>query len=346
MRTDSTHPQLAGVLGLLAEAGAAPDLDGFRGVVTRRLRELVPCELVGYNEISLAEGSATVTADPPGPRATRPHAFVRFMHEHPVIAAHRRGDLGAAAISDFLTESQWRGLDLYKRVFEPNGILDQLSVSLEFAEDRISAITLNRSSWGFTDHERTLLDLITPNLVQTRRQVIDRMAGERSLASAVEGVEALGTGLITLDSGDEPLTWSPIAARLVQEAFGTDIADGLPAEIAAWLDRERDQPGRRPLIFAAGEGRVSVARVEGERGEALLMREHRRAAAESLIGLGLTPRRAEVLAALMEGHTNEEIARRLELSPRTVQNHIAHIFDVLDVRTRTAAAARAREALS
>ena len=164
------------------------------------------------------------------------------MHEHPVIAAHRRGDLGAAAISDFLTESQWRGLDLYRRVFEPNGILDQLSVSLEFAEDRISAITLNRSSWGFTEEERALLDLITPNLVQTRRQVIDRMAGERSLASAVDGVESLGTGLITLGPSDEPITWSPIAARLVQEAFGTDIEDGLPAEVAAWLrPRARDR---------------------------------------------------------------------------------------------------------
>jgi DNA-binding NarL/FixJ family response regulator len=87
-----------------------------------------------------------------------------------------------------------------------------------------------------------------------------------------------------------------------------------------------------------------VSRVGGEWGEALLLREQRTSAG-SLASLGLTPRRTEVLAALMEGETNQQIAQRLDLSPRTVQNHIAHIFDVLGARTRTEAAALARQVL-
>lgn len=56
---------------------------------------------------------------------------------------------------------------------------------------------------------------------------------------------------------------------------------------------------------------------------------------------GLTTREAEVLGWIARGKTNREIARLLFISPHTVRKHIEHIFEKLDVRTRTAAAAYA-----
>jgi DNA-binding CsgD family transcriptional regulator len=53
---------------------------------------------------------------------------------------------------------------------------------------------------------------------------------------------------------------------------------------------------------------------------------------------GLTPREGEVLAWVAEGKTNPEIGAILGLSPRTVGNHLARIYDRLGVETRTAAA--------
>ena len=58
---------------------------------------------------------------------------------------------------------------------------------------------------------------------------------------------------------------------------------------------------------------------------------------------GLTAREAEVLAALSEGLTNAEIARRLYLSPRTVDHHVSAILGKLGVSSRTEAARQAEQ---
>lgn len=52
----------------------------------------------------------------------------------------------------------------------------------------------------------------------------------------------------------------------------------------------------------------------------------------------LTERENEVLAALAEGASNAQIARRLGLSVKTVQNHVSRILDKLQVADRTQAA--------
>ncbi|MFT4108042.1 ATP-binding protein [Propionicimonas sp.] len=58
---------------------------------------------------------------------------------------------------------------------------------------------------------------------------------------------------------------------------------------------------------------------------------------------GLTVREGEVLALLAEGRTNAEIASRLHLSVKTAGHHVSAILAKLGARTRTEAAAIARE---
>ena len=55
----------------------------------------------------------------------------------------------------------------------------------------------------------------------------------------------------------------------------------------------------------------------------------------------LTPREREVLALAAKGYTNKAIAAQLHISDRTVQGHLAHIFDKLQARSRTEAVMRA-----
>jgi DNA-binding CsgD family transcriptional regulator len=60
------------------------------------------------------------------------------------------------------------------------------------------------------------------------------------------------------------------------------------------------------------------------------------------IGLkGLTPRELEVLGLLVEGCSNQEIARALVVAPRTVAAHLEHVLVKLGAPTRTLAAVRA-----
>ena len=54
----------------------------------------------------------------------------------------------------------------------------------------------------------------------------------------------------------------------------------------------------------------------------------------------LTPRELEVLQLLAEGLTNQGIAKRLDLSARTVKTHVQNLLAKLDVPDRTGAVAR------
>lgn len=64
---------------------------------------------------------------------------------------------------------------------------------------------------------------------------------------------------------------------------------------------------------------------------------------KALEALGISPRELEVLEEIAAGHSNKEIARRLNVSPNTVKTHAARLFEKLEAKRRTDAIARARE---
>jgi two-component system, LuxR family, response regulator FixJ len=49
--------------------------------------------------------------------------------------------------------------------------------------------------------------------------------------------------------------------------------------------------------------------------------------------LALTPREAEILALLAEGHPNKVVAGRLGISTRTIEHHRAHIMEKMQARS-------------
>jgi HD-GYP domain-containing protein (c-di-GMP phosphodiesterase class II) len=58
---------------------------------------------------------------------------------------------------------------------------------------------------------------------------------------------------------------------------------------------------------------------------------------------GLTPRETEVLRLIAGGATAKEAARRLEIAPKTADNHIQNLYSKIGVTTRAAAALYALE---
>jgi DNA-binding NarL/FixJ family response regulator len=58
----------------------------------------------------------------------------------------------------------------------------------------------------------------------------------------------------------------------------------------------------------------------------------------------LTEREREVLSLIADGDDNASIAQRLQLSQKTVRNHVSNVFAKLQVAERREAAARARAA--
>ena len=54
----------------------------------------------------------------------------------------------------------------------------------------------------------------------------------------------------------------------------------------------------------------------------------------------LTEREKEILALIVEGCTNKEIAMRLSIAHGTVRIHVSNIFNKMNVRRRTEAAVK------
>ena len=102
--------------------------------------------------------------------------------------------------------------------------------------------------------------------------------------------------------------------------------------LGIWLALKLARPKTVFVERPRGEG-VVVEQI-GDSGEAI--------DAEAIAKLGLSGRELEVLQAMAEGLSNQEIASRLFVSLNTVKTHSSNIFGKLDVRRRTQAIETAR----
>lgn len=83
---------------------------------------------------------------------------------------------------------------------------------------------------------------------------------------------------------------------------------------------------------------VAAGRLDAEAVRAVLMAAGDPDDLPSANPAGLSDREVEVLVLVARGATNKEIAAALSLSPKTVQHHVAHIYDKVGVRSRAAVA--------
>jgi DNA-binding CsgD family transcriptional regulator len=152
------------------------------------------------------------------------------------------------------------------------------------------------------------------------------------------------------------------------------LAEGRLDDALRELRRADELLAAQPLPLSRAIGRRRLAEVLALRGEAaeaaVVLREAvdglaalgalplRREAAERLRALapasltatdtravhaGLTPRQLQVLAQVACGQSDKQIARVLNLSPRTVEMHVARLLAALQCRTRAEAVRRGGE---
>ena len=157
------------------------------------------------------------------------------------------------------------------------------------------------------------------------REPVDVVLMDLQFGGAMQGVEAtrrlralpVPPAVLILTNYD---TDADILGAIEAGASGYLLKDTPPAEILA-------------AVRAAAAGQSALA-------PAVATRLMSRVAAPAQ---QLTPREAEVLALAAEGRSNKEIGRALFLSEATVKSHMARIFSKLDVASRTAAVAKARQ---
>ena len=112
-----------------------------------------------------------------------------------------------------------------------------------------------------------------------------------------------------------------------------DILRSVEAGAAGYLLKDAPAADLVDAVERAARGETVLAPAVADRLLARLRRPAPR----------LSARETEVLTLVADGASNREVARALFLSEATVKSHLVHIFDKLDVDSRTAAVARARE---
>ena len=108
------------------------------------------------------------------------------------------------------------------------------------------------------------------------------------------------------------------------------VAEALRAGAVGYLLKDVGVTGLGDAIRAAMDGRPTLA---PEATQALV----RQATAPVVPGGALTDREREVLALMVKGMSNAQIAEQLVLSRSTVNFHVSNVLGKLDAATRTAA---------
>lgn len=117
---------------------------------------------------------------------------------------------------------------------------------------------------------------------------------------------------------------------------------GKEHELLLFID---DGPGRSlRLIFSRARGARDFT--ERDRSLLVLLRPHLHAAYRTVLRRQrgtpeLTPRQWQLVRLIDAGYSNTQIARRLNITQNTVRTHLEHVFQRLEVTSRTAALARA-----
>jgi LuxR family maltose regulon positive regulatory protein len=151
------------------------------------------------------------------------------------------------------------------------------------------------------------------------------------------------------------LTQVLVLTALAQQSLGNDEAVGKAMQRALALAEAHGfvrillDEGSAALSLIAGlaqGGNLYARQLMAAAGDGALPREARPAAGDprtrAALVEPLSGREQDVLNLIAEGLSNQEIARRLFVSLRTVKFHITNIFAKLGVKSRTQAVARAR----
>jgi HD-GYP domain-containing protein (c-di-GMP phosphodiesterase class II) len=154
----------------------------------------------------------------------------------------------------------------------------------------------------------------------------------------------------------QSLTLAPLAAIAVQHRERLDgsgyprglsgAAISLPARVLAAADcyqAMREPRPHRPALSAddtatAIREDVRAGRLDADAVDAVLRAAGHRVPLRRQGPAGLTAREVAVLRLLARGLSNKEIASRLVITPKTVSNHVEHIYSKIGASTRASAA--------
>ena len=255
-----------------------------------------------------------------------------------LLAAYSGDDIRAVRLfSDFEDHATERGegqafafCDLARAILRNS--LGQYQGAFDAAQRAVAPDDLGVSSW-------VLPELVEATARSRRTDVaseaFERLAGRTRAAETpfARGVEARSRALLADVAAEEAHLEAIAELGQTRMRMAHARAQLLYGE---WLRRESRRVDARVQLAAAHEFFVRAG-ADGFAGRA----------ASELLATGATPRKrtddarsqltaqeAQIAALARDGHTNPEIGAQLFLSPRTVEWHLRHVFQKLEIGSR------------
>ncbi len=336
-----TKKELRALLEFIKECYPICDIETFAQRVVSRLSKIVPPEFISYNVVNPRRRRDACATYPHAAYTTSQKKILEpRVGEQPIVIHHGK------------TRETTQGL--FPRLGLHNKFYPRLGAKYRIAPRLIKQVAVNCKTKNLAVHERFLLKLLRPHLNQAYRnaQTITHM--QQKLTLVDQALYRLNFGLIflTLD-GKIHLATTGAMQQLTNYLGPQSLRKSrLPAPLWTWVKQRKvalkgKDDGllqRNPLVLER-QGKRLVIRIVFDLDQSLLLLEEQPTTAqpELLAPSGVSRREAEVLGRVSQGKTNKEIGMILELSPRTVQKHLEHIYRKIGVETRTAAAAKAYE---
>lgn len=209
---------------------------------------------------------------------------------------------------------------------------------------------------GLTETEHILkgfqvggVDYVTKplNIDEVRARVKTHLLQARLMHQQRQMLDATGSAILSLNLEGEIIWQTPIVSELLKN-HQVDVQH-FQSSLNQWLQDLLKQPDQAHLLhgqYGHGHQQLQLNPLTklyaGHISKHVLVQlkeQTQMPSAEEIAQAcpNLTPREAEVMHWVTMGKTNRDIAEILQLSPRTVNKHLEHVFEKLYVETRTAA---------
>lgn len=163
----------ARVLDLLGEVSGLLEVEEFRDGLLTALGAALPSDYISINQVAADPERNWSVVQPPLP-AAHLTTFYRLALQNPLAERFlRTRDGRPLRLSDVCSPAEFHATEIYRDLYAPLHVEHQIAFALPSDREWILAIALSREDPDYTDHERDLLALARPHLIQAYRNALE-----------------------------------------------------------------------------------------------------------------------------------------------------------------------------
>ncbi len=203
----------------------------------------------------------------------------------------------------------------------------------------IAALEMTRreSQRSFRPAEVAFVRLLAPAIGRIMQTAYER---ERALATVAVGVDA--SGILLLNADRQEQFCNPAAEEWLRQIDDPEVRREGKYPTAVWaaiarLNADRGDRSQALHIWTpAGNLRIEASRSEKDGSTAIVFAPERPPIPPELpLHWQLTAQEREVVGLVFKGLNNSQMAATLTVSEHTVESHLSHVYEKLDVHSRS-----------